>query len=268
MNILNRHLAPIDQGIWSVIDMEAKRVLTQKLALRKVVDFSGPHGLDLAAINTGRRENLAKTPEEGVILSLRKTLPVVELKTTFSLPLNEIESLARGAGDFDLTPIANAAAKMARGENSILLNGLEPAGIRGIAEASPYEKINIAKEGEALAGSVANGVKNLLQNSIEGPYALLVGFELFGTLFRDKEGGYPIHKKLETILGSSKILPVGNLGNNALVVSLRGGDYEMVSGQDVSVGFSRQNGEELEFFLFETFSFRLNTPEATISLGV
>ncbi len=54
IDLLKRSLAPIVPAAWAMIDEEAKRVLEQNLAGRRLVDFDGPHGWEYAAVNTGR----------------------------------------------------------------------------------------------------------------------------------------------------------------------------------------------------------------------
>jgi uncharacterized linocin/CFP29 family protein len=60
MDLLKRQKAPIVSEAWEQIDEEARRVLKLHLAGRKLVDFSGPHGWDLGAVNTGRLEHIEK----------------------------------------------------------------------------------------------------------------------------------------------------------------------------------------------------------------
>ena len=54
MNHLMRGKAPITDEAWAEIDAEARRSLTNYLAARKLVDFSGPHGWSYSALPTGR----------------------------------------------------------------------------------------------------------------------------------------------------------------------------------------------------------------------
>jgi len=46
MSRLHRELAPISERVWDEIEKEARRTLTNFLAARQLVDFSGPHGWD------------------------------------------------------------------------------------------------------------------------------------------------------------------------------------------------------------------------------
>ena len=97
MNQLLRQIAPITETAWSLIDEEAKRTLKIMLSARKLIDFSGPHGWDKAAVPTGRTQRLNSQPEAGVEARLRTTLPLVELRTPFSLSRDELEAIGRGA---------------------------------------------------------------------------------------------------------------------------------------------------------------------------
>ena len=54
LDLLKRKLAPVLPAAFSAVDTEAARVLKLNLAGRRIVDFRGPHGWELAAVNTGR----------------------------------------------------------------------------------------------------------------------------------------------------------------------------------------------------------------------
>ena len=56
--------------------------------------------------------------------------------------------------------------------------------------------------------------------------------------------------------------------DGAIVVSLRGGDFEMVVGEDLSLGYAGRNETGVTFFLEETMLFRVNGPEAAVVLDV
>ena len=55
--------------------------------------------------------------------------------------------------------------------------------------------------------------------------------------------------------------------DGAVVVSLRGGDFLFESGQDLSVGYDHHDADAVRLYLEESFSFRVNAPEAAIALG-
>ncbi|PRX29482.1 putative linocin/CFP29 family protein [Orenia metallireducens] len=263
MSNLKRSLAPITEEAWNFIDQEAKERLQVKLKGRKFVDFVGPKGIEFAAVNTGRRVALDNDAKEGVSYSKRHVLPLIELEVPFTMKIDEIESLVRGAEDVDTDSLAEAVKKLSQAENNAIFYGLAEGEIAGILDKSPYDLINIGEEG--LVSAVAEGVQNLIKEDVEGPYALLLGPELYSLLYKLDDKGYPIKKRLEEVLGG-EVVPVPELANKGLLISKRGEDFKLIVGQDISIGFKEQKGDEIEFFLTESFTFRVDAPEAAIVL--
>jgi uncharacterized linocin/CFP29 family protein len=263
MSNLNRNLAPIPKGAWEFIEEEANEILTAKLAGRKVVDFVGPKGIDYAAVNTGRRVEV-DSPVEGVKSSKRQVLPLVEIEIPFKLDLNELEALARGAEDVDSDPVREAAEKVADVENKVIFSGLEDPQIEGILEAADQSPVP-ANEETGLVSPAAKGITKLVDEGVEGPYNLLLGSELYSLLYKLDGEGYPLYKKLvEMIQGD--IISVPELDDKGLLVPVRDGDFELIAGQDLAIGYKQQVGDEVEFFFTESFSFRVYSPEAAIIL--
>ena len=54
--------------------------------------------------------------------------------------------------------------------------------------------------------------------------------------------------------------------DGAIVVSQRGGDYELHVGQDVSIGYDSHDGEKVNLYLEESFTFRVASAEAAVHL--
>ena len=51
-----------------------------------------------------------------------------------------------------------------------------------------------------------------------------------------------------------------------VVLTTRGGDFELDLGQDLSIGYLSHTAEVVELYLQESFTFRLLTSEAAVSL--
>jgi uncharacterized linocin/CFP29 family protein len=51
-----------------------------------------------------------------------------------------------------------------------------------------------------------------------------------------------------------------------VVLSMRGGDFLFESGEDLSMGYSHHDADVVHLYLEETFSFRVATPEAAVTL--
>jgi uncharacterized linocin/CFP29 family protein len=264
MNHLLRSLAPISDSSWKLLDEEATERLTPALAARKLVDFSGPHGWEHSASNLGRTAPLTSAPCEGVTGLQRRVMPLVELRADFELSRAELRDADRGAVDPDLEALDIAAHQIAVAENVSVFHGWHGA-ITGIEEASPHERMHLGEITDAYPQPVAGAVERLLHNGISGPYALALGGEQYQRVVETAEkGGYPLLEHLGKILEGPIVWAPGVKG--ALVLSMRGEDFLFESGQDLAIGYDSHDGEVVRFYLEESFSFRIATPEAAVVL--
>jgi uncharacterized linocin/CFP29 family protein len=265
MNHLLRSLAPISDAGWKELDEEASERLTPALAARKLVDFSGPHGWDYSASNLGRTQSLGDPPCTGVSGRQRRVLPLVEVRAEFELSLEELRDLDRGAEDADLAPLDKAAHQMAVAENKAVFHGW-PGAITGIAEATPHEPMALGSDPDDYPRPVAGAVETLLSNGIAGPYALALGGEQYKVVVETaEEGGYPLLDHLRKILEGPIVWAPGVKG--AIVLSLRGGDFLFESGQDLAVGYDSHDRDTVKLYLEQSFSFRVATDEAAVTLA-
>jgi uncharacterized linocin/CFP29 family protein len=265
MNHLLRSLAPVTERGWELLEEEARRQLVTALAARKLVDFSGPHGWERSATNLGRTDAVAQAVVDGVEGARRRVLPLAETRRPFSLSRAELADADRGAADPDLSPLGEAARRIALAENIAVLRGWEPAGIKGIITTTPHPPISLDGDLRTCPGHVAGGVELLLRSGVEGPYALALGPNVYRSVIETTEhGGYPLFEHLRHILGGPLVWAPGVDGG--VVVSLRGGDFLFECGQDLSIGYDRHDRETVELYLVESFSFRVATPEAAVAL--
>jgi uncharacterized linocin/CFP29 family protein len=263
MNHLHRDLAPISDAGWALIDAEAKARLTSPLAARRVVDFSGPHGWTHSATNLGRTRSVASPPGQGIGALQRAVLPLVELRADFTVSRSELRDADRGAPDVELSDLDDAAHRIAVAENIAVFHGVEDAAITGLVEASPHEPTEVSGGPESYPRAVASAVELLLQGGIAGPYALALGRDEYIRVIETAEhGGYPLLEHLKQILDGPIVWAPGLAG--AVVLSLRGGDFLFDSGEDLSIGYDRHDGEVAHLYLQESFSFIVATPEAAV----
>lgn len=264
MNHLYRELAPISDTAWSLIDDEAKQRLIPPLAARRLVDFSGPHGWEHSATNLGRTRELANAPAQGIGARQRVVLPLVELRAPFTISRDELRDADRGALDIDLSDLDDAAHRIAVGENVSVFHGVDDAQITGIAEASPHEPVSLGESADGYPRAIASAVELLLQSGVSGPYGLALGRDEYTRVIETAEhGGYPLREHLQKILEGGPIVWAPGVGG-AVVVSLRGGDFTFDSGEDLSIGYERHDGEVVHLYLEESFSFVVLTPEAAV----
>ena len=264
MDILRKSLAPITADAWSEINEEADRTLRGNLSARSLVDFDGPHGLELGAINLGRVALKESEPVSGVKWGLRQVRPLVEVRVPFQLSLSDLDDVSRGAKAPELDPVAAAARKTAILEENTLYNGFGEGDIKGILESTSHKAIQLGPEVGDYAENFQQATGALQGAGIGGPYALVLGSEPYKKLMAGDKSGYPIRRRAESMFeGGIKWSPALEGG---AVVSTRGGDYEMTVGLDLSIGYKFLEGDTLELYFTESFTFQVLEPAAAVGL--
>ena len=265
MDLLKRSLAPITTEAWQQIDEEASRVLKLHLAGRKLVDFSGPHGWQLGGVNTGRLDKPAQDPVEHVAHAIRVVRPLVELRSPIVLPILELDYAARGANDLDLDPVIATAERVAHAEDGAIFHGFKDGRITGIIEASPHKPITVAS-GLDWPRALTAAKEVLRLAGVNGPYALAAGLESYSELSSTGEDGYPMRKRVEQNIIDAPIVWAPAVRGGAVLMSTRGGDYELTVGQDLSIGYAGSDRTTVELYLTESFTFRVLEDKAAIYL--
>lgn len=265
-HLLRGH-APITLAAWNEIDGEARERLTTALGARKLVDFAGPFGWEHSATGLGRVRALDGEPVSGVEAAQRRVLPLVELRAPFTVSRAELRDLDRGAQDVDFDALDAAVQRIAVAENVAVFHGFEAAAIDGIAAVSEHPPIAVgAGDFDRYPTHVARAVELLLSVGVDGPYGLALGPDAYrGVIETTERGGYPLLDHLRKILGGPLVWTPGVRG--AVVVSLRGGDFLFESGQDLAVGYSHHDADEVHLYLEESFSFRVVSPDAAVTLA-
>ncbi|HEY3831554.1 MAG TPA: family 1 encapsulin nanocompartment shell protein [Acidimicrobiia bacterium] len=263
-----RRLAPVSGRGWAEIDGEAKRTLGLTLGARRLVEWSGPHGDDLCAVATGR---LAPGPggcahDHAATMYRRLSVPVVDLRAEFSIPRAELEAIDRGARDADLSAVVEAARSIACAEDSLVFNGCADLDIRGVGEASPHPSVQLSDDYAQYPATVAHAVAVLQAAGIGGPYGIAVGPRCYTGIIETTElGGYPVLRHIETVLGGGPIVRAEAV-DGAIVMSQRGGDFEIVSGNDLGITYISHDAEKVVLRLDESLTFVDTTPDAAIAL--
>ncbi len=265
MNHLFRELAPVSDTAWGEIERQSRSALRNFLAARHVVDFTEPAGWDASAISLGEVELLPEGPNPGVEAGLRRVLPYVELRARFAVRRAELEGIDRGSTSPDLHRVVDAARSLAQAEDRLVFHGFDPAGIEGIVDGSPNEPISLSENFGQYPTSVAMAVASLRDAGVEGPYAAALGPRCYaGILETTQDGGYPVLERLRVILGGPVLYAPAV--NGAVVLSTRGGDFELSCGQDIAIGYEGADAVEVRLYLEESLTFRANSAEAAVWL--
>ncbi|HXD55682.1 MAG TPA: family 1 encapsulin nanocompartment shell protein [Solirubrobacteraceae bacterium] len=262
MDHLLRPLAPISDEGWKLLDEEARERLAPALGARRLVDFAGPRGWRHSATELGRTAPLKNAPADGVDALQRRVLPLVEARADFELSRAELRDADRGADDVDLGPLDAAAARLAAAENAAVFNGWKGA-FEGIAAASPHAPVALGAP-QTYPAAVARALAALLENGVAGPYGLALGPDAYRRAIEGTEEGYPLVTHLREMLDGPIVWTPGIDGG--AVVSLRGGDFVLESGLDISIGYDSHDEQVVRLYLQESLSFHVATPEAAVVL--
>jgi uncharacterized linocin/CFP29 family protein len=264
MDHLRRQQAPITDGGWAAVDEEATRTLRHFLAARPLVDFDGPSGWDHSASNLGRTEPVASAAE-GIELRRRLVQPLLELRTPFTLARDELDAVDRGAANPDLSSLIEAGRRAAMAEDRAVFHGHRQGGIVGMTEATPHAPLPIGDDYNVYPRTVAQAVATLRTIGVGGPYGIALGPRCYtGVIETTEHGGYPVLEHIRLILGGPIMWAPAVDG--AVVVSLRGGDYVLDCGQDLSVGYVDHTDSAVHLYFEESLSFAVNEPAAAVAL--
>lgn len=136
--------------------------------------------------------------------------------------------------------------------------------MRGLCPSCDHASVTTA-DYEDYPRLVSEGINVLRQEGVGGPYALALSPAAFtGVAETAGSGGYPVLEHVEQILDGPIVWAPALAGG--MVLSLRGGDFEIVLGRDISLGFDSHDAESVELYLEESVTFRLLGPEAAVAL--
>lgn len=263
MNNLHRDLAPISDAAWVQIEQEASRTLKRYLAARRVVDVPEPKGVALAAVGTGHQRGI-EAPADGIQAAQRDAKPLVELRVPFELSRPQIDDVERGSADSDWSPLKEAAKRIAFAEDRAVFDGYAAAGIQGIRQGSSNSPVILPANAKRYSDAVARAVDQLRLAGCNGPYALVLGADAYTAASGGSDDGYPVFHHIERVVDGGIFWAPAITGG--VVLSTRGGDFELDIGQDISIGYAGHTATTVALYFQETFTFRLLTTEACVAL--
>ncbi len=77
--------------------------------------------------------------------------------------------------------------------------------------------------------------------------------------------GYPVLQHIQRLVDGDIVWAPAIAGG--LLLTTRGGDFELDIGQDISIGYLSHSEAAVELYLQESFTFRLLTTEAAVALA-
>ncbi len=264
MDLLKRSLAPITQEAWDEIDDQARNVLKGSLSARRVVDVKGPFGWDFHGWPIGRLSVSDSPFVEGTEHGIRQIQPLVEVRVPFSISRWDLDDISRGSKTTDLSALEEAARKLALFEERAIYTGMDSGCMVGMAGASDGDAVEVPNDDEGLVQAIAQATMTLKDRSVDGPYCLVCQKELWKRIMTVSKG-YPLKKRLEALTDKLVLSP---MVDRSFLVSTRGGDMELVLGQDISIGYSGTSQGMVDLFLTESFTFSVSGPEVIVTLAL
>ncbi len=264
MDLLKRSLAPVTPEAWEVIDEQAVNVLKGSLSARRFVDVKGPFGWNFHGWPVGRLSVSDSPFVEGTEHGIRQIQPLVEVRVPFSMSRWDLDDISRGSKTTDLTELENAAKKIALFEEKAVYTGMDSGCIVGMDKSADNHAVAVPKDDDGMIGALAQAAMALKDRSVEGPYCLVCQRELWKRIVTVSKG-YPLKKRIEAIAEKTVLSPIVD---RSFLVSLRGGDMELVLGQDLSIGYSGTSQGTVDLYITESFTFSIPGPEVIVPLKV
>ncbi|MGW9040526.1 family 1 encapsulin nanocompartment shell protein, partial [Streptomyces sp. NPDC055721] len=217
----------------------------------------------LAAVGVGHLTDI-HPPAPGVSARLREARPIVELRVPFTVSRAAVDDVERGSKDSDWQPVKDAARTMAYVEDRTIFDGYGAAGVDGLRSRSSNPVLRLPTEAREYPDAVSRALTQLRLVGVDGPYALLLGADEYRAVSETSDHGYPIAAHLGRMLDGSPIWAPALSGG--FVVSTRGGDFELLLGQDVAIGYTGHDATTVDLYFHETLTFLTYTDEAVVVL--
>ena len=193
--------------------------------------------------------------------------PLVELRSPFTLDRAELADADRGAVDLDLDAVIAAGRAAALAEDQLVFHGYPQAGVAGVIPSSPHEKVAISDDYSELPGArgqgrgrpAGGGHRRALRHRPRGEV-------LHGGHRDDRARRLPRPRSTSTELLGGPVVWAPAV-DGAVVLSQRGGDFELTVGQDFAIGYRSSDATSVDLYLEESATFRVLTPEAAVHLA-
>ena len=157
-------------------------------------------------------------------------------------------------------------AAPAPGGGRAICGGPAAAGSTGIRSQAASHATALPADVRDYPEAVSQALNQLRLESVDGPYSLALSADLYSQVAETSNHGSPIRQHIARILDGEIVWAPAITG--AFLISTRGGDFELTIGQDVSIGYDSHDGDSVNLYFQESFTFLTYTPEAVIPLTI
>jgi uncharacterized linocin/CFP29 family protein len=265
MDTLRRDAAPLSERVWKEIDDAVNQAARHVLTARRVATFDGPHGWEQLVASRLGTMTPCQTREGKATVCRPELVLLAEVRAEFSLPWPAVELFERGAPRLETRAAEDAAREVALAEDRLAFYGEPMGGGFLTAPDSPRIRAGNWSEPGRMLGDVLKAVEILDTRGISGPYEVVLSpVRYFEYLRAEGDHGYPAARQLrETVAAVHRSLVVHDAG---AVFSMRGGDFVLSVGGDLSVGYRLHDRDAVHLFCVETVGGQAASPEAVCVL--
>jgi uncharacterized linocin/CFP29 family protein len=266
MDWLRREVAPISERAWKAIEDAVVRSAKQELAARRLAEFEGPKGWEHVAEPLGTTRPAKAAPKAGAVRSLPDVILLSEIRHDFSIPWAALDAFERGARVLDTAPAEDAARQVALAEDELAFHG--GPGSVGFLSAAEGGQVTLGDWSDAghVVADLLSAVSKLDAAGIAGPYAAVLEPSRFYAYLRAAA-----ERRLSTEADRLEGLILGihrsPVIRGGAVFSMRGGDFLLVVGGDLTVGYRAHDDTAVHLFCVETVGAHLLTPKAVCTLA-
>jgi uncharacterized linocin/CFP29 family protein len=240
--------APLTQEEWEQLDNVVVHVARQFLVGRRFIELAGPFGAGTEVIPVGSGAN-------------RKHLPMQVIQADFELLWRDVEANRQLGVPIEWGAAAEAAAKCAKAEDSMILSALSKA-------AKKKVKLGTWSEPGAALESVVAATEALFDDGFFGPYAVIVSPGLYAQTQRVEQGMGRLVSKLIKDVAQGGLFRTPLLGaDQGLVVALGVQNFDLAVAQDLITAYMGNEGLDHSFRVMESLVLRIKRNGAVCQLA-
>ena len=101
-----------------------------------------------------------------------------------------------------------------------------------------------------MPDAISQALTALRLAGVDGPYSVLLAADVYTKVSETTEHGYPIREHLNRLVDGDIIWAPAIDG--AIVLTTRGGDFDLQLGTDVAIGYSSHDADSVQLYLQET----------------
>ena len=215
-------------------------------------------------IGTGHLKTLSP-PADGVLARSRELQPVVEFRVPFVVDRHAVDDVERGAKDSDWQSVKDAAKQIAFAEDRAIFDGYEAAGIAGIRASNSNAAVALPGRCPRVPDLGSAGAQCSAARRGRPPLQSVAPADAYTAVAETTDHGYPIREHIARVVQGGDIIWAPTF-DDGLLLTTRGGDYELHLGQDVSIGYLSHDAAQIELYFQESMTFFVQTSEAGVTL--